>query len=125
MKNLIRKILREEFPSDGTRKEKETYVEKRLGQLENLYPHIEKYFESKFGDKVEIDGSIRDKHLGNDNLSIQGIHLRVFIKEPNSLKAVDIKREIWSDLKSIFGLNLSSYGEPFDIEFLKISWEKI
>jgi hypothetical protein len=125
MKNLIRKILREQFPSGSNRKEKEIYVKKRLEHLENLYPLIEKYFESKFGDKVEIDGSIRDKHLGNDRLSIQGIHLRVFIKEPNTLKATDIKREIWSDLKSVFGLNLDSYGEPFDIEFSKISWEKI
>jgi hypothetical protein len=125
MKNIIKKILREEFPRGGDRKQKETYVRRKLEQLQNIYPHIEKYFETKFGDKVELDGSIRDKHLGNDNLSIQGIHLRVFIKESNSIKAQDIKSEIWSDLQSIFGLDLRSYGEPIDIEFLKIEWKNI
>jgi hypothetical protein len=123
MRELIRKILKEQFPHDGTSDEKYNYVQKKLDQFERTHPFVEKWFESKWGDKLKLKGSIRDTYLGSDSMETQSIQYDIYI-EDESLNPQEVKKEVIYHLKNVFDMNFTLYGEPINIKFYKKSWKE-
>ena len=141
MKEVIRKILRESthISSDAPDWVKEFHTlprEGRIAQIEKnrkdilrLLPKIVIFFESKLGDdleKIEItnDEGVRRRTYGNENYSTNAVLIQFFFTHETKTPA-RLKKEIINDLKSFFNIDISYYGTPLDLDFLKATWEKI
>ena len=135
MKELIRKILREDMQiSDNApdwvkefhelpRQERIESIKSRKKRIEKLIPKIVKFFKEKFGDSlIKIQVSEKPTHYGNENYTIEKILLSFYFDE--STKMSMTKREIQKDLSSFFNLDLEYYGMPLDLEFYKQTWTK-
>jgi hypothetical protein len=141
MKDLIKQILRENvhISDDAPDWVKEFHTlsrEGRIAQIETnrknilrLLPKIVNFFKSKLGDdleKIEItnDEGVRRRTYGNENYSTNAILIQFFFSHETKTPAL-LKREIIKDLRSFFNIDISYYGTPLDLDFLKATWEKI
>jgi len=140
MKQLIKKILREEIQisDDAPDWVKEFHtlpkegriemIKKNKRQIEKLLPRIIEFFEQKFGDnlvqlKVTNEEGTRGRYYGNESYTTNAVLLQFFFhnRTPN---VTTLKKEIINDLKSFFNLHWDYYGMPLDLEFFKSVYEK-
>ena len=110
--------------------------EGRIAQIETNRKHILKslpkivnFFESKLGDdleKIEItnDEGVRRRTYGNEMYSTNAVLIQFFFNHETKTPA-RLKKEIINDLRSFFNIDITYYGTPLDLEFLKATWEKI
>ncbi len=141
MRELIRKILREEnhisdYAPDWVKVFHTSSREERIAQIETnrkhilrLLPKIVNFFESKLGDdleKIEIinDEEVRRRTYGNEMYSTNAVLIQFFFTHKAKTPA-GLKREIINDLRSYFNIDNTYYGTPLDLDFFKASWEKI
>jgi hypothetical protein len=140
VKEVIRKILRESMhiSSDAPDWVKEFHtlpregrieiIEKNKKRIEKLLPRIVEFFESKLGDdlvqlKIANEEGVRGRYYGNENYKTNAVLLQFFFHH-NTRNVMILKKEIISDLKSFFNLDVDYYGMPLDLEFYKATWEK-
>jgi hypothetical protein len=140
MKGLIRKILREgmQISNDAPDWVKEFHtlpregriaqIQKNKKRIEKLLPKIVEFFESKLGDdlvqiKISNEEGVRGRYYGNESYSTNAVLLQFFFHN-NARNVTTLKKEIISDLKSFFNLDMDYYGMPLDLEFFKATWQK-
>jgi len=138
MKESIRKILRESIKiSDDApdwvkefhtlpREGRIAIIEKNKSHVEKLLPKIVNFFESKFGDDlVKLIVKEKGVHYGNELYSTNKILLQFrFSDKISGSEVVKLRREVLSDLRSFFNIEVEYYGTPLDVEFFKATWEK-
>ena len=126
-RNILAKYnsIEESFPSKAGVKDRISYIKKRLEDIEDIFPMIERYVETKWSPQVEMKGSLRDTHFGNERYSGRKINLDFFIDNSKMDEAQNIQKEIIEDLKNLFNLKVNMYGEPLDLNFFWKKWEKL
>jgi hypothetical protein len=124
MKELIKKILREETEIPKWFREWEKLpregriagIEERKKHILKLVPSIVDFFELKFSDyleKIEVGG--KKIHYGNELHSMESVLLKFYFnKRPPTTKHLDF--EIRDDINGFFGIDITYYGIPLDIE---------
>lgn len=103
-------------------------IEKNKKRIEKLLPRIVEFFESKLGDdlvqlKISNEEGVRGRYYGNENYNTNAVLLQFFFHN-NTRNVMTLKKEIISDLKSFFNLDMDYYGMPLDLDFYKATWEK-
>ena len=114
----------ESFPHDKSREERIDYIENRLEELQNIFHLVEKYVKSKWDDKVELKGSMRDAYFGHEGHATQNVQFDFYIDSTDVESEIKIKHEILNDLEGLFGIESEEYGEPVDVNFYRKKWDK-
>lgn len=127
MKNLIRKILKEERDTwfDKSKEERHQILRDKLSRAESMMPKILKIIDIMYGDKVRVDSSERKMiYYGSDMLNLERIILKVYV-EDDDLDTREVKSNIWDALNNYLGIDLSRYGVGLDLEVYKKTWSRI
>jgi len=124
MRDLIKKILREEIEVPKwfreweklPREERIAGIEKRKKSILKLLPSIINFFELKFSDYLEtIEVGGKRVHYGHEDHSTETILLKFYFNQkPPQTKYLD--NEIRDDINGFFGIDMTYYGIPLDIE---------
>ena len=144
MKELIRKILREDIAfgpertNDWIEKMNSLSTEERIefikdykSRIEKLLPRIIDLFKSKFGDelvKIKIDE--KPTYYGNESFQSEKFVIMFYFdfnEKSNDVvfEANDARREIYSTLKSYFDIDITRYPTPLSFQVYHKVWEKV
>lgn len=144
MKELIRKILREDIAfgpertNDWEEKMNSLSTEERIefikdykSRIEKLLPRIIDLFKSKFGDelvKIKIDE--KTIYYGSESFQTKRPVIMFYFDFNGKRNDVDDEansavREIYSTLKSYFDIDITRYPTPFSFEVYHKVWEKV
>jgi hypothetical protein len=127
MKELIRRVLRENLtpPSDRvdkkyafkTKEQKIEEIEKNREYIKKILPKMIKFFELKFGDSL-VDVSVRVEpylFISADYKSER--YVVTFLFDGTSKPETDMNRAyIWMDLDSFFNIDLKGWHIPLRLE---------
>ena len=142
MKDLIRKILREalivtsdtpdwvEKFHDLSKEERIEFIKNYKKRIERILPKIVEYFKVKFGESLsKIEIGEQGAHYGNEGFSIQKPSIKLYFDFSNKNKdrnwGLHSKREIYSDLKSFFNIDVAYYGTPLEFQVFQMTWERV
>ena len=124
VEKIIRKILKEySSPPEGNKDERIVEIEKRKKRIDKLIPLMIEFFEDKFGDelvKVEVDD--KKVHYGNELYSTTIKNLKFFFSDKSNQ---NYRMEIIRDINSFFGIDITYYGVPLNVETYKMVWKEI
>jgi len=134
MKDIIKRILREEYSDDEMYDSKGSYlskeeriaiIEKRKEYILKVIPKMIKFFEKKYSgylEKIEVDQ--KKVFLGSEQHMIVEPQMNFYFSElPDS---EDFTRAtIYNMLKDFFNIKLNQYGTPFNFQIFKKTWTKI
>ena len=132
MKDLIRKILKEEtrnsvpnwvkeFESLSV-EEKVESIKKRKRHYEKLIPIMIEFFKENYGNKLEkIDVEERNVHYGHEVFSLKIPCFIFYFNDANE----GTKWEVRDYFINLFGVDLGWYGAPFDYEMYVKTWNRI
>ena len=124
VEKIIRKILKEYSSAPvGNREERIIEIEKRKKRIDKLLPAMIELFKDKFGDelvKIEVDDN--KVHYGNELYSTTIKNLKFFFSDKTNQ---NYRKEIYRDINSFFGIDITYYGVPLYVEIYKMVWEKI
>jgi len=124
VEKIIRKILKEySSPPEGNKDERIVEIEKRKKRIDKLIPLMIEFFEDKFGDelvKVEVDD--KKVHYGNELYSTTIKNLKFFFSDKSNQ---NYRMEIIRDINSFFGIDITYYGVPLNVETYKMAWKEI
>lgn len=112
MRNIIRKILKEELENI---KRNELYNREVL-------PAIFEFIKERYGNGITVKHRIAKTFYGNDDYSGDNIKLMLYV-ENESLDPKDVKSEVWDGLNNFFNIDVRKYGSGIDIEVFKKKWE--
>ena len=116
MRESIKKILREyESPPEGTTEERIQEIENRFEEIKKMMPTIIRLYKSKYrGDLEKIDVDIKNIHYGNENYTGKELVLKLYFSD--NLKKTTLRGEVWDYMKNFFGIDMTYYGVPIDVE---------
>jgi hypothetical protein len=124
VEKIIRKILKEySSPPEGNKDERIIEIEKRKKRIDKLIPLMVEFFEDKFGDeliKIEVDD--KKVHYGNELYSTTIKDLKFFFSDKSNQ---NYRMEIIRDINSFFGIDITYYGVPLNVETYKMVWKQI
>ena len=119
VEKIIRKILKEYSSAPvGNREERIIEIEKRKKRIDKLLPIMIQLFEEKFGDelvKIEVDD--KKVHYGNELYSTTIKNLKFFFSDEAKQ---NYRKEIYRDINSFFGIDITYYGVPLYVEIYKM-----
>lgn len=116
MKDLIRKILKESKDLDRI-KENEILVPK-------IVPFIIEFIKQKYGDSVRVQSYNKGTFFGSDNYRGLCKEIKIYVEDEN-LVPLEVKTQVWNDIKSFFNIDMSRYGACLDLTVYRKSWEKV
>ena len=119
VENIIRKILKEYSSApEGSKEERIIEIEKRKEHIDRILPLMIQLFKDKFGDdlvKIEVDD--KKVHYGNELYSTTIKNLKFFFSD--EVKQ-NYRKEIYRDINSFFGIDITYYGVPLYVEIYKM-----
>jgi hypothetical protein len=119
VENIIRKILKEYSSApEGSKEERIIEIEKRKEHIDRILPLMIQLFKDKFGDdlvKIEVDD--KKVHYGNELYSTTIKNLKFFFSDEAKQ---NYRKEIYRDINSFFGLDITYYGVPLYVEIYKM-----
>jgi hypothetical protein len=119
VENIIRKILKEYSSApEGSKEERIIEIEKRKEHIDRILPLMIQLFKDKFGDdlvKIEVDD--KKVHYGNELYSTTIKSLKFFFSD--EVKQ-NYRKEIYRDINSFFGIDITYYGVPLYVEIYKM-----
>jgi len=119
VENIIRKILKEYSSApEGSKEERIIEIEKRKEHIDKMLPIMIQLFEEKFGDelvKIEVDD--KKVHYGNELYSTTIKNLKFFFSDEAKQ---NYRKEIYRDINSFFGIDITYYGVPLYVEIYKM-----
>lgn len=119
VENIIRKILKEYSSApQGSKEERIIEIEKRKEHIDRILPLMIQLFKDKFGDdlvKIEVDD--KKVHYGNELYSTTIKNLKFFFSD--EVKQ-NYRKEIYRDINSFFGIDITYYGVPLYVEIYKM-----
>ena len=119
VENIIRKILKEYSSApEGSKEERIIEIEKRKEHIDRILPLMIKLFEEKFGDdlvKIEVDD--KKVQYGNELYSTTIKNLKFFFSDKAKQ---NYRKEIYRDINSFFGIDITYYGVPLYVEIYKM-----
>jgi len=119
VEKIIRKILKEYSSAPvGNREERIIEIEKRKKRIDKLLPAMIELFKDKFGDelvKIEVDD--KKVHYGNELYSTTIKNLKFFFSDEAKQ---NYRKEIYRDINSFFGIDITYYGVPLYVEIYKM-----
>ena len=119
VENIIRKILKEYSSAPkGSKEERIIEIEKRKEHIDRILPLMIQLFKDKFGDdlvKIEVDD--KKVHYGNELYSTTIKNLKFFFSD--EVKQ-NYRKEIYRDINSFFGIDITYYGVPLYVEIYKM-----
>lgn len=124
MRNLIRKILRENFSDPEwvdrfnkmNREERIEFIESKKAYIEKILPKIEKFFKLKYKENLDNIQIIKRKvKYGHENHVTEAFRIKLYFS--NTDNNFSTKKLIYLYLSSVFGLDVEYYGIPLDVEF--------
>jgi hypothetical protein len=99
-----------------------------------LNNYIEMYLKENFEDVVDVKFVKKKVLLASEDRTIESTEIQILIDPMKVLKGnfrmlnadiSEIKKSIWRQLNSMFGLNIEEYGSPWDIKFFVITTSQI
>lgn len=119
VENIIRKILKEYSSApEGDKEARIIEIEKRKKRIDKLLPAMIELFKDKFGDelvKIEVDD--KKVHYGNELYSTTIKNLKFFFSDEAKQ---NYRKEIYRDINSFFGIDITYYGVPLYVEIYKM-----
>lgn len=119
VENIIRKILKEYSSApEGDKEARIIEIEKRKKHIDKLLPAMIELFKDKFGDelvKIEVDD--KKVHYGNELYSTTIKNLKFFFSDEAKQ---NYRKEIYRDINSFFGIDITYYGVPLYVEIYKM-----
>ena len=119
VEKIIRKILKEYSSApQGSKEERIIEIEKRKEHIDRILPLMIQLFKDKFGDdlvKIEVDD--KKVHYGNELYSTTIKNLKFFFSD--EVKQ-NYRKEIYRDINSFFGIDITYYGVPLYVEIYKM-----
>jgi len=119
VEKIIRKILKEYSSAPkGDKEARIIEIEKRKEHIDKMLPIMIQLFEEKFGDelvKIEVDD--KKVHYGNELYSTTIKNLKFFFSD--EVKQ-NYRKEIYRDINSFFGIDITYYGVPLYVEIYKM-----
>jgi hypothetical protein len=119
VEKIIRKILKEYSSApEGSKEERIIEIEKRKEHIDRILPLMIQLFKDKFGDdlvKIEVDD--KKVHYGNELYSTTIKNLKFFFSD--EVKQ-NYRKEIYRDINSFFGIDITYYGVPLYVEIYKM-----
>jgi hypothetical protein len=119
VENIIRKILKEYSSApEGSKEERIIEIEKRKEHIDRILPLMIQLFKDKFGDdlvKIEVDD--KKVHYGNELYSTTIKNLKFFFSDEAKQ---NYRKEIYRDINSFFGIDITYYGVPLYVEIYKM-----
>ena len=119
VEKIIRKILKEYSSApEGSKEERIIEIEKRKKRIDKLLPMMIELFKDKFGDelvKIEVDD--KKVHYGNELYSTTIKNLKFFFSDEAKQ---NYRKEIYRDINSFFGIDITYYGVPLYVEIYKM-----
>lgn len=123
MRDSIRKILKEYTgPPKGNREERIAEIQRRFERINEMVPTFVTFFEKRYGDildKLEVDS--KKIHYGAEMFTGGEIVLKFYLNTENK----KIRHEIWDDIKNYFGIDMTKYGVPLDIDVRIRKYERV
>ena len=116
MRDLIKKILRE--GSDLER------IQRNEVSVPKILPRIVRFIKEKYGNRVRVETHNKGVFFGSDDYRGLCKEIKVYV-EDERLVAADVKVQIWNDINSFFGIDMSRYGVCLYLEVFRKKWEKI
>jgi hypothetical protein len=116
MKDLIKKILSEETEFGKEYAERKEYAKKVL-------PNIMSMIEDKYFDYPNVDSatlSERSIMYGSDSHQDTYYLLRLVFFDVNENTKRKLKKEIIDDVRKLYGLDITEYACPLDIQFYSL-----
>jgi hypothetical protein len=99
-----------------------------------LNNYIEMYLKENFEDVVDVKFVKKKVLLASEDRTIESTEIQILIDPMKVLKGnfqmvradvSEVRRNIWRQLNSMFGLNIEEYGSPWDIKFFVITTSQI
>lgn len=115
MRNLIRKILKEQLPyslSFPYSKDTAEQIKNNYEKIQKLLPNIIKLLKIKFSKEIDkIDVNKQIVFYGSEDLAQDAFVLDIVLKEKQEL----IRTDVFQVVYDYTGLNLAHYGVPLDV----------
>ncbi len=99
-----------------------------------LNNYIEMYLKENFEDVVDVKFVKKTVFLASEDRKIESTEIQILIDPMKVLKGnfqmvrvdvSEVRRNIWRQLNSMFGLKIEKYGSPWDIKFFVITTSQI
>lgn len=116
MRELIRKILREESNIER--------IKKNEKEIPSRVPSIVRFIKTKYGKAVTVETHNKGVFFGSDYYKGLCKEIRVYVQDER-LVAAEVKVDLWRDIKNFFDIDMTTYGSCLYLEVYRKKWEKI